>query len=104
MKAKDTYESLTTYLHEGQEQIKYPDRFASQLRNSHEHQKKIYKTKAKLISLREQWTKTNKQLTDKNDYDKIVDILKNTNSKGLTHEVMESRQKQLTDLVRRSLN
>ncbi len=57
-----------------------------------------------MISLREQWTKTNKQLTDKNDYDKIVDILKNTNSKGLTHEVMESRQNQLTELVKISLH
>ena len=65
MKAKDSYEGLATYLSGGQEKIKYPDRLATQLRNSHEHQKKIYKTKAKLISLREHWAKTNKQLTGK---------------------------------------
>jgi hypothetical protein len=103
MKPMDTYEGLTTYLNGGQEKIKYPDRLASILRNSHEHQKKNYKKKAKLISLRNKWLDVNKQLTYKNDYDRVVDVLKNTNSKGLTHEVMESRQSHLSALVKDAL-
>jgi methylphosphotriester-DNA--protein-cysteine methyltransferase len=47
MKPKDTYESLMTYLNEGQEQIKYPDRLAAQLGNSHKHQKRVYKKEKK---------------------------------------------------------
>jgi hypothetical protein len=36
LKKKDTYDSLVEYLDGGQERVKYPDRLASQLRNSHE--------------------------------------------------------------------
>ena len=36
LRKRDTYDSLTGYLDGGQERIKYPDRLATQLRNSHE--------------------------------------------------------------------
>jgi hypothetical protein len=36
LKKKDTYDSLVQYLDGGQERIKYPDRLATQLRNSQE--------------------------------------------------------------------
>ena len=45
----------------------------------------------------------NKQLTHQNDYDRVVDVLKNTNSKGLTHEVVESRQSHLSAIVKDAL-
>jgi hypothetical protein len=36
LKKKDTYDSLVEYLDGGQERVKYPDRLATQLRNSQE--------------------------------------------------------------------
>ncbi len=36
LRKRDTYDRLTGYLDGGQERIKYPDRLATQLRNSHE--------------------------------------------------------------------
>ena len=36
LRKKDTYDGLVGYLEEGQERIKYPNRLATQLRNSHE--------------------------------------------------------------------
>ncbi len=36
LRRKDTYDGLVGYLDSGQERIKYPNRLATQLRNSHE--------------------------------------------------------------------
>ena len=36
LRKRDTYASLTGYLDGGQERIKYPNRLATQLKNSHE--------------------------------------------------------------------
>jgi hypothetical protein len=59
--------------------------------------------KRQLISLRNQWMNTDKQLNYKNAYDKVVDVLSNLKPKGLTHEVMESRQNRLNRIVRKRL-
>ncbi len=83
------------------------DNAMTQLRQSQAYQKKadkqsekIYKRKERLLALTNQWTTMDKQLRYKTEYDKIVDQLKNTKLKGMTHEQMESREKHLESLFR----
>ena len=94
---------MVGYLDGVQERIIYPNRLATQLRNSHEYQKHSTQEKTKLISLRNQWMDTDKQLNYENAYDKVVDVFSNLKSKGLTHEVMESRQSHLNSIVKKGL-
>ena len=41
-----------------------------------------------------------KQLTHKNEYEKILDLLKNTKLKGLTHEQLGEREKHMEKLFK----
>ena len=51
MAKRDTYESLMKYLNEGQEKIQYPDRLATQLRNSQQYQRKIKTNTKRKVNL-----------------------------------------------------
>ena len=53
------------------------------------------------LALTNNWKETDKHLNYKNDYEKILEKLKNTKLKGLTHEELESIEKQWQALFAR---
>ena len=104
-----SYEGLSTHLNNlAASKHVSPDTVATQLRHSKIHEGKIEKQKERLykrqersLFLTDQWNKVDKALIHKNEYEKTLDQLKNTTLKGLTHEQMNSVEKQLEALFGR---
>jgi transposase len=76
-----------------------------QLRHSQAYERKAYKQTEKFykraersLSLMDHWIETDKYLSQKNDYERVLDQLKNTKLKGLTHEQMGAVEKQWNEL------
>ncbi len=106
----NTYESMSDQIKTGQLQNGMSDKTMAQLRQSQAYQKKadkqseqIYKRKERLLALTNHWATMDKQLQYKTEYDKIIDQLKNTKLKGLTHEQLESRGKHLETLFKSTI-
>ena len=106
----NTYESLTTHLNNESAKHKSPDTVLKQLRHSQAYDKKVDKQKEKVyhrqeraLALTNHWKEADKHLNYKNDYEKILEKLKNTKLKGLTHEQLESIEKQWQALFNQSV-
>jgi hypothetical protein len=96
----NTYESMSDQIKTGQIKNGMSDKAMVQLRHAQAYQKKTYKQKAKSLALTNQWNVMDKQLKYKNEYEKVIDELKNTKLKGLTHEQLESKEKHLEKLFK----
>ena len=98
--ATGSYESISTDLNNKAAKHGLKDTVVAQLKHAKAYQKKAHKQQEKMLSLTNQWTTIDKLLTHKNEYEKILDLLKNTKLKGLTHEQMEERAKHLERLFK----
>jgi hypothetical protein len=98
--ATGSYESISTDLNNQAAKHGLKDSVVAQLRHTQTYQKKAYKQKEKMLSLTNQWTTMDKSLTHKNEYEKVLDLLKNTKLKGLTHEQLREREKHIDKLFK----
>jgi len=98
--ATGSYESISTELNNQAAKHGLKDTVMGQLRHTQAYQKKAHKQQDKMLSLTNQWTTMEKSLTHKNEYEKVLDLLKNTKLKGLTHEQLGERAKHLERLFK----
>jgi hypothetical protein len=99
--ATGSYESISTDLNNQAAKHGLTDSVMVQLRHAKENRKRTpYKQQEKAVALINHWNVMDKQLKHKNEYEKIVDILKNTKLKELTHEQLEGREKHLDKLFK----
>jgi hypothetical protein len=103
----NTYESVSGQIRPGFTNNKQPDYAMSQIKQARAYEnivdtqkEKLYKRKERLLALTNHWMTMDKQLQHKNEYEKIVDLLKNTKLKDLTHESMDEREKHLEKLFK----
>ena len=88
-----SYESISTELNNQAAKHGLKDTAMEQLRHAKEYQKKTpYKQYEKSVALINKWTTMDKSLKHKNEYEKVLDLLKNTKLKGLTHEQFGERE------------
>ena len=96
----NTYESMAAKINKGQVKNGMTDKAMTQLRQAKTYQKKTYKQMEKSLAITNQWATMDKQLKYKNEYEQVVDQLKNTKLKGLTHEQLDSKEKHLEKLFK----
>ena len=105
----NSYQSLSNHLNNlAASKPRSPDTGMAQLRHSQEYENKVekqterlYKRKERLLSLTNHWINIDKQLKHKNEYEKILNELKSTTLKGLTHEQMNAVEKHWQELFDR---
>ena len=96
-----SYESISTELNNQAAKHGLKDTAMEQLKHAKEYRKKTpYKQYEKSIALINKWTTTDKSLRDKNDYEQVLDLLKNTKLKGLTNEQLVEREKHIEKLFK----
>jgi hypothetical protein len=99
--ATGSYESISTELNNQAAKHGLKDTVVAQLRHAKDYRKKVpYKQYEKSIALINKWVTSDKSLTHKNEYEKVLDLLKNTKLKGLTHEQLGEREKHIDKLFK----
>jgi len=99
--ATGSYESISTDLNNQAAKHGLKDTVVAQLKHAKAYQKKVlYKQDEKSIALINKWITMDKSLTHKNEYEKVLDLLKNTKLKGLTHEQLREREKNMEKLFK----
>jgi hypothetical protein len=99
--ATGSYESITTDLNNKASKHGLKDTAMEQLKHAKAYQKKVpHKQYEKSVALINKWTTMDKSLKHKNEYEKVLDLLKNTKLKGLTNEQLGEREKHMEKLFK----